>query len=118
MADKDEIKDRNDIVEVISTFVPLKNKGRNWLGLCPFHQEKTPSFNVTPLTRSFKCFGCGVAGDVYTFIEKYNNMTFVEAAEFLAHRVGLSLDKIGGEEANVRAGERELMFAVNAAALK
>src|SRR2546430_1382906 len=72
-ADKEEIRDRTDVVELIGTYVPLKQRGRNWLGLCPFHQEKTPSFNVTPLTRSFKCFGCGASGDCFTFVERYNN---------------------------------------------
>ncbi len=117
MADKEEIKDRTDIVELIHTFVPLKQRGRSYLGLCPFHQEKTPSFNVSPTTRGFKCFGCGASGDAFTFVEKYNNMTFVEAAEFLARRAGLTFDRIGGESQGERAGERDQLFGVNGAAL-
>jgi DNA primase len=116
MADIVEIKERNDIVEVIGTYIPLKQKGRNWLGLCPFHQEKTPSFNVTPVTQSFKCFGCGAAGDAITFVEKYNNMTFVEAAEFLARRAGLNFDRKGQSEEKGKPSEREQIHAINAVA--
>lgn len=116
MADILEIKERNDIVEVIGTYIPLKQKGRNWLGLCPFHQEKTPSFNVTPVTQSFKCFGCGAAGDAITFVEKYNNMTFVEAAEFLARRAGLNFDRKGQSEEKGKPSEREQIHAMNAIA--
>lgn len=117
MADKEEIRDRNDIVEVIGTVVPLKKKGRSYLGLCPFHQEKTPSFNVDSVYRSYKCFGCDASGDVFSFVEKYENMTFVEAAEFLARRVGLTFDRKGGEGETERASERDQLYAINAAAL-
>lgn len=115
-ADKEEIRSRNDIVEVIGALVPLKRKGRNYQGLCPFHPEKTPSFYVDPATQSFKCFGCGASGDVFTFIERYENMTFVEAAEFLARRVGLVFARKGGE--HTAPSERERLFAINAAALE
>src|SRR5207253_1834406 len=67
--------------------------------------------------RGFKCFGCGVSGDAFTFVEKYNNMTFVEAAEFLARRVGLTFDRIGGENQSEKASEREQLFAVNKTAM-
>src|SRR5437763_1570118 len=96
MADKDEIRSRNDIVEVISASVALKRKGRSYLGLCPFHTEKTPSFNVNAETQTFTCFGCGVKGDVFTFVERIENMTFVEAADFLARRAGLTFTRLGG----------------------
>lgn len=115
-ADKEQIRSRNDIVEVIGALVPLKRKGRNYQGLCPFHQERTPSFYVNPATQSFKCFGCGASGDVFTFIERYENMSFVEAAEFLARRVGLAFERKGGERA--APSERERLFAINAAALE
>src|SRR5437588_5000639 len=109
MADKEEIRDRSDIVEIIGMSVPLKKAGRNYKGLCPFHQEKTPSFNVDPQTRSFKCFGCGESGDVFHFVEKYQNMDFVEAAEFLARRAGLTLDRKGrGSEEQVSEREQIL----------
>src|SRR5690348_8373229 len=116
-ADKEDIRDRTDIVELIGAFVPLKQRGRNWLGLCPFHQEKTPSFNVTPLTRTFKCFGCGASGDCFSFVERYNNMSFVEAAEFLARRLGLTFDRKGAAEEAGKQSEREQIYAINSATL-
>lgn len=116
-ADKEEIRERSDIVEIISAFVPLKRKGRNYQGLCPFHQEKTPSFYVDPATQTFRCFGCSASGDVFTFIERYENMTFVEAAEFLARRAGLTFERKGGSSEKTPASERERLFAINAAAL-
>ena len=116
-ADKDEIKARNDVVDVIGTFVSLKKRGRNHIGLCPFHQEKTPSFNVDPLTQTFKCFGCGEGGDIFTFVEKYQNMSFVEAAEFLARRVGLNFERGRGQTPE-KLSEREQMLALNETAAK
>ena len=97
-ADKDEIKDRSDVVEIIGSYVTLKRRGKNFTGLCPFHSEKTPSFNVQPVTRTFHCFGCGEKGDVFSFVEKFENMSFVEAAEFLARRAGLEFDPVGADD--------------------
>ena len=116
-ADKDEIKLRSDVVDVIGAFVPLKKRGRNHIGLCPFHQEKTPSFNVDPATQTFKCFGCGVGGDIFTFIEQYQNMSFVEAAEFLARRAGLTFERARGQSPE-QISERERMLALNEMAAK
>ena len=87
----EEIKYRNDIEEVISSYVTLKRAGSNFNGLCPFHNEKTPSFTVFHNTRSFYCFGCGAGGDVITFIMRAENLGYVEALEFLAKRAGISL---------------------------
>lgn len=117
-ADKDEIRARNDIVDVVGTVVTLRKRGRNWVGLCPFHQEKTPSFNVDPVTQSFKCFGCGVSGDVFSFIERYENMTFIEAAGFLARRVGLSFEPEGRSGSSVPTSERDRIYAANVAAME
>ncbi len=114
-ADKEEIKSRNDIVDVISAVVPLKKKGKTFAGLCPFHQEKTPSFNVDPTYQTFKCYGCGEGGDVFTFIEKHENMSFVEAAEFLARRAGLTFERKGRQD-GAEASERERLFEINALA--
>ncbi|GAA0181948.1 DNA primase [Clostridium sediminicola] len=86
-----KIKDENDIVEVISEKVNLKKAGNNYSGLCPFHNEKTPSFSVSREKQIFKCFGCGEAGNVFSFIMKYNNYTFVEAVKFLADRVNIDI---------------------------
>src|ERR1041384_429220 len=95
--DKETIRERNDIVDVVSASVALKRRGQNFVGLCPFHNEKTPSFNVSSSMQTFTCFGCGAKGDVFEFVERYNNMTFVEAAEFLARRVGLVFERKGGQ---------------------
>ncbi len=87
----EEIKARNDIEEVISSYVTLKRAGSNLVGLCPFHSEKTPSFNVSPSRGIFKCFGCGQGGDVITFIMKAENVGYREALELLARRAGITV---------------------------
>ncbi|MGB9793028.1 MAG: CHC2 zinc finger domain-containing protein, partial [Thermacetogeniaceae bacterium] len=85
----EEVRSRVDIVEVISEHVVLKKTGKNYVGLCPFHVERTPSFTVSPEKQIFYCFGCGTGGNVFTFIMKKDNLTFPEAVEYLAQRVGL-----------------------------
>lgn len=87
----DEIKVNNDILDVISQYVILKRSGRNFLGLCPFHKEKTPSFSVSPDKQIFHCFGCGVGGDVISFICKIENVNYKEAIEILAEKAGITL---------------------------
>ena len=86
-----ELKMRNDITEVVSPYVNLKRRGRNMVGLCPFHGEKTPSFNIYTENGSFYCFGCGVGGDVISFIMKIENLDYVDAVKFLAQRAGMEL---------------------------
>lgn len=86
-----ELKLRNDITEVASSYVNLKRHGRNMVGLCPFHGEKTPSFNIYTENGSFYCFGCGVGGDVITFIMKIENLDYVDAVKFLAQRAGMEM---------------------------
>ena len=86
-----ELKLRNDIGDVISSYVNLKRKGRNLVGLCPFHGEKTPSFTVYTETESFYCFGCGAGGDVISFIMKIENLDYTDAVKFLAQRAGLEM---------------------------
>lgn len=92
----DEIRSGTDIVDVISEHVTLKKQGRNFVGLCPFHPEKTPSFSVSPEKQIFHCFGCGVGGDVFSFLMKKENITFPEALSLVAERIGLSLEKQKG----------------------
>src|SRR3989304_8460142 len=87
----DEVKSKVDIVEVISSYVPLKKAGRNLSGLCPFHSERTASFMVSPERQAFKCFGCNEGGDVFTFLEKIEGWDFRETLEELAQRTGVQL---------------------------
>ncbi len=114
----EEIKYRNDIVDVVNTYVPLKRAGSNYNGSCPFHSERTPSFTVFPATRSFYCFGCGAGGDVVTFIMKRENLDYVSALELLANRVGIEIPKDARtreEEANTVKRERVLSMNREAA---
>lgn len=97
-SDLDEIRIRANIVEVVSEYVTLKKAGRNYLGLCPFHREKTPSFSVNPDKQIFYCFGCGEGGDVFSFLMKINNMAFPEALRLLAGKLGIALPQSGRTE--------------------
>lgn len=99
---KRELLDRVDILDVVSEHVTLKRSGRRWVGLCPFHGEKTPSFTVNPEQGFFKCFGCGKGGDVFSFVQLRENVPFIEAMRILADRVGVELgDATGGTPAGL-----------------
>lgn len=87
----EDVRISSDIVSVIGSYIRLKKTGSNFMGLCPFHNEKTPSFSVSQSKQMYHCFGCGVGGNVYTFIMEYENYNFVEALKFLAERAGISL---------------------------
>ena len=87
----EEVRIRSDIVSVIGSYIRLKKSGSNHMGLCPFHNEKSPSFSVSQSKQMYHCFGCGAGGNVYTFIMEYENYTFVEALKFLAERAGINL---------------------------
>jgi DNA primase len=89
----EEVRSRSDIVDVISTYVPLKKKGSSYFGNCPFHNEKTPSFSVSRDKQMYYCFGCGAGGNIFTFLMEYENYTFVESLEYLAQRSGVELPK-------------------------
>lgn len=89
----EEVRSKSDIVQIIGRYVNLKRTGSSYVGLCPFHSEKSPSFNVSPSRQIYKCFGCGVAGNVITFIMEYENYTFPEAMEFLAEQAGVTISK-------------------------
>ena len=88
-----EIKDRLDVVSVVGRYVPLKKSGSNYKGLCPFHSEKTPSFYVFPNTNTWKCFGCGAGGDIFTFVEKKENLPFPDVLRMLAREAGVRLEE-------------------------
>ena len=87
----DEIKNKNDIVDVIGSYVALKRSGRSYFGLCPFHNEKSPSFAVSPDKQIFHCFGCGVGGNVFHFVSKIEGVGFRDAIEILANRANVTL---------------------------
>lgn len=97
-----EIKDKIDSVSLISEYLPLKRAGKNYKALCPFHQEKTPSFMVSPELQIFKCFGCGKGGDVFTFLKEMEGMEFKETLEYLAKRAGVELKRYQKTEEDIR----------------
>ena len=90
----EEVRGRSDIVDVISGYVRLTRKGSSYFGLCPFHNEKSPSFSVSGSKQMFYCFGCGEGGNVFSFIMKYENYTFPEAVKLLADRAGVQLPEV------------------------
>ena len=91
----DEVRQSNDIVDIISQYVHLKRSGRNYFGLCPFHNEKSPSFSVSPDKQIFHCFGCGVGGNVFSFLSKIENISFIEAVQNLARKSQYNTSNIG-----------------------
>ena len=115
----EEIRTKNDIVDVVSGYVRLQKKGSNFWGCCPFHNEKTPSFSVSGPKQMYHCFGCGVSGNVYTFVMQYENYSFPEAVKLLAQRAGVSLPEVEySEEAKKKAGKRARLLEVNKQAAK
>ncbi|HCW54626.1 MAG TPA: DNA primase [Clostridium sp.] len=113
----EKIKEQNDIVDIISENVRLKKAGRNFTGLCPFHNDKSPSFSVSPEKQIYKCFSCGEAGNVITFVMKYKKLTFQEAVKHLADKAGIPLE-IGGHEDSKVSKKRDLLFKVNVEAAR
>ena len=110
----EEVRMKNDIVDVISQYVKLTRKGSSYFGLCPFHNEKTPSFSVTPSKQMYYCFGCGAGGNVYNFIMEYENYSFGEALSHLADRAGVELPKIEySREAREKAEQRAALLEIN-----
>ncbi|HKK46787.1 MAG TPA: DNA primase [Balneolaceae bacterium] len=107
---KEEVRDAADIVEVVEDYVKLKRSGRSWKGLCPFHDEKTPSFHVTPDLGIYKCFGCGESGDVFNFVMEMEGVGFTEALRSLADRYGVSLPEADDEELDEEHHLREGIY--------
>lgn len=115
----EEVRTKNDIINVISSYIRLQKKGSNHMGLCPFHNEKTPSFSVSASKQMYHCFGCGVGGNVFTFIMEYENYTFVEALKHLAERAGIQLpEQEFNEEAKKHADFKGRLLEVNKQAAK
>lgn len=109
----EEVRQANDIVDVISQYVHLKRSGRNFFGLCPFHNEKSPSFSVSPDKQIFHCFGCGVGGNVFTFLSKIEGINFVEAVQILAERANIQLPTFENKADSAREELRAKVFKVN-----
>ena len=108
----DEVRSRNDIVDVVSSYVKIQKKGANYMGLCPFHAEKSPSFSVSPGKQLFHCFGCGVGGDVITFIRQYENYSFNEALALLAKRANIELPQINDND-RAKSDEKNIILEIN-----
>ena len=109
----DDVRQSNDIVDVISQYVRLKRSGRNYFGLCPFHNEKSPSFSVSPEKQIFHCFGCGVGGNVFTFLTKIEGINFVEAVQLLAERANIQLPTLGNNLDSAKEELKSKVYKVN-----
>ena len=120
----EEVRMKNDIVDVVSGYVKIQKKGSSYFGLCPFHNEKSPSFSVSPGKQMYYCFGCGAGGNVFSFVMQYENFTFPEAVKMLAERAGVNLPEVEYTEEMRRKEDRRsslrqrtsfISFAVNVA---
>ncbi len=109
----DEVRQNNDIVDIISQYVHLKRSGRNYFGLCPFHNEKSPSFSVSPDKQIFHCFGCGVGGNVFTFLTKIEGINFIEAVQNLAERASIQLPTLENGEDSAKEVLKAKVYKVN-----
>lgn len=115
----EEVRLRNDIVDVVGSCVKIQKKGSSYFGLCPFHNEKSPSFSVSPQKQIFYCFGCGAGGNVFSFVQKYENYTFQEALKFLAERAGVTLPEAEfSAEQKAKETKRNKIYEVNLEAAK
>lgn len=115
----EEVRMKSDIVDVISGYVKIQKKGSSYFGLCPFHNEKSPSFSVSPGKQMYYCFGCGAGGNVFTFVMEYENYSFPEAVKLLADRAGINLPEAEyNEEARRKESQRARLLEVNKEAAK
>ncbi|WP_294379168.1 DNA primase, partial [uncultured Clostridium sp.] len=113
----ERIKQDNDIVDIISESVRLKKSGRNYIGLCPFHNDKSPSMSVSQEKQIYKCFSCGEAGNVITFVMKYKKLTFQEAAKYLADKAGIPLE-VGNSKESQITKKKDLLYKINTEAAR
>lgn len=109
----DEVRQTNDIVDIVSQYVHLKRSGRNFFGLCPFHNEKSPSFSVSPDKQIFHCFGCGVGGNVFTFLSKIEGISFIEAVQSLAERANIQLPTLQNSQDTYKEELKAKVYKVN-----
>lgn len=110
----EEVRMKNDIVDVVSGYVKIQKKGSSYFGLCPFHNEKSPSFSVSPSKQMYYCFGCGAGGNVFSFVMQYENYTFPEAVKYLAERAGVALPEVEySEELRLRENKRARLLEIN-----
>ncbi|HKA31676.1 MAG TPA: DNA primase, partial [Candidatus Binatia bacterium] len=107
------IRERASIVEIVSDYLTLKKAGRNYMGLCPFHSEKTPSFTVNEEKSIFRCFGCGAGGSVFHFLMQYDHLTFPEAVERVGKRYGIEVERLQSPGAKRSAEEKEALYLLN-----
>ena len=115
----EEVRSRNDIVDVVGQYVHLQKKGANYFGLCPFHNEKSGSFSVSQSKQIFHCFGCGAGGNVISFLMKYDNLTFTEALQQLAERAGVKLPEADDSpQARAMRDKRQMLLDINREAAK
>ena len=115
----EEVRSKNDIVDVISSYVKLQKKGSSYFGLCPFHNEKSPSFSVSRQKQMYYCFGCGAGGNVFTFLMEYENYSFLEALKYLADRAGVELPRQElSKEAREQADTKAILLEINKAAAR
>ena len=111
---KEEIKRAADIVELIGRYVQLRKAGRNYVGLCPFHAEKAPSFTVNPERQTFHCFGCKKGGDVFSFWMEYHSTTFPEALKDLAEKYHITIsERFSESEEKKKAAQKQLLYKIN-----
>ena len=110
----EEVRTSNNIVDVISGYVKLNRKGSSYFGLCPFHNEKSPSFSVSPQKQMYYCFGCHAGGNVITFLMEYEHFTFLEAVRTLAERAGIKLPAVEySKEERIKADKKSAVLEIN-----
>lgn len=113
--DIERLRETVSLVDVVQGYLPLRRVGRNWVGLCPFHAEKSGSFNVREETKRYRCFGCGAAGDVFKFVQEIEHLGFVESIEHLANKIGMTLTHTTGEQSKDRQHRKQLIEVMNKA---
>jgi DNA primase len=113
--DIERLRDTVSLVDVVQSYLPLRRVGRNWVGLCPFHAEKSGSFNVREETKRYRCFGCGAAGDVFKFVQEIEHLDFVGSIEHLANKVGMQLTYTSGGQSKDRQRRKQLVEVMNTA---